>query len=216
MSSETPPDETPPLSDAEGELVWVKNHLDHTDADQAVLGRRRVRLLQQMRRPLPLSEKERADTRVIELRPFNSGADDEGFLRVNNRAFAWHPDQGGWGIERLHAQTEAAGFDPKMLLIHQDQSGAIDGFCWTKIHPATDTDPALGEIYVIAVDPDTYGTGLGRALTVGGLNLLSMCGVSLGMLSVEADNQAAISLYERLGFEVHHRESAYRLVDSSP
>ncbi|CAB4893553.1 unannotated protein [freshwater metagenome] len=103
-----------------------------------------------------------------------------------------------------------------MLLIHQDQSGAIDGFCWTKIHPATDTDPALGEIYVIAVDPDTYGTGLGRALTVGGLNLLSMCGVSLGMLYVEADNQAAISLYERLGFEVHHRESAYRLVDSSP
>ncbi len=215
MPPETPRRAAPPLSNPAGELIWVKNHLANTDAEQGALGLQRVRLLQQMRRPLPLNQNELAETRLIELRSFDVGTDDEGFLRVNNRAFSWHPDQGGWDAERLHALTEAAEFDPSMLLIHDGPTGVIDGFCWTKIHPATEADPALGEIFVIAADPTTHGTGLGRALTVGGLKMLSKRGVSTGMLYVEANNEAAIQLYERLGFEVHHLESAYRQAESS-
>ena len=45
--------------------------------------------------------------------------------------------------------------------------GRLAGFCWTKVHD--DEEPPLGEIYVIAVDPDFVGRGLGRALTVAGL-----------------------------------------------
>jgi mycothiol synthase len=200
---------------AAGELIWVKNHLSTTDADQAALGLERVRLLQQMRRPLPLSESELAGTPSVYLRAFQIEDDDAGLLRVNNRAFAWHPDQSGWDSERLHAQTRLPEFDPRLLLIHEGESGAIDGFCWTKIHPATQTEPACGEIYVIAADPDTHGTGLGRALTVGGLKLLSAHGLQVGMLYVESDNEPAIKLYDRLGFTVHHFESAYRAADSA-
>ena len=207
--------ESPVAAQAAGELIWVKNHLATTDADQAALGRERVRLLQQMRRPLPLTESELAGTPSVYLRAFQVGTDDAGLLRVNNRAFVWHPDQSAWDSERLHAQTTMPEFDRSLLLIHESEAGAIDGFCWTKIHPATQTEPACGEIYVIAADPDTHGTGLGRALTVGGLKLLSAHGLLVGMLYVESDNESAIKLYDRLGFTVHHYESAYRSADSA-
>ena len=211
----TPQPESPLAGQTAGELIWVKNHLATTDADQAALGLERVRLLQQMRRPLPLAESELSGTPSVYLRAFQVGDDDAGLLRVNNRAFAWHPDQSGWDSERLHAQTTMPEFDPSLLLIHESEAGAIDGFCWTKIHPATQTEPACGEIYVIAADPDTHGTGLGRALTVGGLKLLSAHGLLVGMLYVESDNESAIKLYDRLGFTVHHFESAYRSADSA-
>ena len=55
-----------------------------------------------------------------------------------------------------------------------------------KVH--VDTDPMLGEIYVVAVDPNDAGAGLGRALTVAGLSHLVQVGAQIGMLFVDAEN----------------------------
>lgn len=176
-----------------------------------------------MRCELPLPEAVVAATRPIRVEAF--GDDDaEELLEVNNRAFAWHPDQGGWTLERLRERQREPWFDPADLLIHRSQAegehqrsvaGRIDGFCWTKVHTELPEGapggprPAAGEIFVIAADPDTHGTGLGRALTVAGLQHLSAKGLALGMLYVEADNGPAIALYERLGFRVHHSDAGY-------
>jgi len=187
---------------------WVSPATAATDAEMAALGLTRVRELYQMRRTLPLPRDLVATTRVIETRPFRPGVDDQGFLAVNNRAFSWHPDQGGWGPEQLSGRMGEPWFDVDGFLIHDGPDG-IDGFCWTKVHPATAEDPALGEIYVIAADPSTRGTGLGRALTVAGLEHLSSAGLTVGMLYVESDNTPAVQLYERLGFTVHHSDAAY-------
>jgi mycothiol synthase len=57
-----------------------------------------------------------------------------------------------------------------------------------------------GEVYVIGVDPDAQGGGLGRLLTAAGLRYLRDTGCPRVMLYVEADNAAAIKVYQRLGF----------------
>lgn len=174
----------------------------------------RVRLLHQMRRSLPLPEELRAATRPVSLRPWDD-ADANGFLAVNNRAFWWHPEQGGWDRERLTAELRHDWFDREGFLVHEDERGRIDGFCWTKVHPPLSERepdgprPAAGEIYVIAADPRQHGTGLGRSLTVAGLEHLASEGLELAMLYVEADNVPAVDLYRRLGFEVHHSDAGY-------
>lgn len=178
-------------------------------------------MLHQMRRPLPLEPELRERTRTIEVRPFRP--DDPGdvaeFLHVNNRAFHWHPEQGGWDADRLARQVAEPWFDAEGFLVHEGADGAIDGFCWTKEHPRGHTepdDPPIGEIFVIGADPDTHGTGLGRALTVAGLDHLVSRGLRLGMLYVEADNEPALALYRKLGFTVHHSDAAYRPAQTRP
>lgn len=171
-----------------------------------------IRVLYQMRVALPLGGPDAAPvwpagTRV---RPFAPGADDEAWLVVNNRSFAADPDQGGWTIDSLRARVAEPWFDPAGFLLAEDDDG-LTGFCWTKVHtPEPPFEPdALGEIYVIGVDPDHQGTGLGRALVVAGLAWLAEQHLSTGMLFVDAANVPAVRLYEALGFTTTRTDRAY-------
>lgn len=183
---------------------WVEAATDDDDDVAAELGFTRVRDVLQLRCRLPAPPPP-ADLAV---RPFRPGEDDDAWLAVNNRAFAWHPDQGGWDDARLREKTATAWFDPAGFLLHEE-GGQLVAFCWTKVHDQT--VPPMGEIYVIGVDPDHHGRGLGRALTLAGLDHLHRVrGLDVGMLYVEADNHAALRLYDALGFAEHHRDRKYR------
>jgi mycothiol synthase len=102
-------------------------------------------------------------------------------------------------------------FDPSGFLLAVDDTDAIVGFCWTKVHPPQPPrEPdALGEIYVIGVDPSFQSRGLGRALVLGGLASLHERGTRVGMLFVDASNTPAIGLYKALGFTVSRVDRAY-------
>ena len=181
--------------------MWVPKPTDGTDTLAEAVGLRRGRELFQLRRPLPIDSHA-----TIDVRPFVPGQDEAAWLEVNNRAFHWHPEQGGWDMETIRTREEQPWFDPAGFLLHE-RGDKLAGFCWTKVH--ADHDPPLGEIYVVAVDPGFRGLGLGRELVLAGLDHLAARGLTMAMLYVDADNTSALRLYEDLGFTCDHVDRAY-------
>jgi mycothiol synthase len=177
---------------------WVYAPNDADDAIAADAGLRAVRELLQMRRPLPAER--RSD---VVTRSFRPGADEAAWLEVNNRAFAGHHEQHGWTTETLHQRMRQPWFDPDDLRLHE-RDGRLAAFCWTKGH-----GDALYEIYVIGVDPDFQGLGLGSQLTLAGLDHMVSRGASEALLYVAAENATAVAMYERLGFTVRRTDRAY-------
>lgn len=192
-----------------GATVWAHGDLPAARAVATRLGLHARRELLQLRRGLgpgnplpPLTE--RAD---IALRTYAGAADDAEILRVNNAAFDWHPEQGGWSAGQLAEQTAAGWFDPAGLFLAWEPRAAgaeqLLGFHWTKVH-----GPGLGEVYIVGVDPSAHGRGLGRHLTLAGLHYLADR-VPVVSLYVEGDNTAALRMYESLGFERFRADVAY-------
>ena len=192
------------VDDAASLTAWLPGSVPAVETALVELGFRVDRRQHQMRVPLPRPDPVRVPDGV-ELRSFRPGTDDAAWLRVNNRAFANHPDQGGWVEAILARRMAEPWFDPAGFLLAW-RGDDLAGFCWTKVHE----DPErLGEIFVIGVDPDAQGLGLGRALVLAGLDHLAQArGCPNGVLYVAAANAPAVSLYESLGFTVRRTDTA--------
>lgn len=192
----------------DGARIWAHGNIGAARATAEALGLVIVRELLQMRRPLidlpavTVPDGVRIDT-------YSGPADDAELLRVNNAAFAWHPEQGGWIDADIEERRGESWFDPDgIFLAVDDKSGKLLGFHWTKVH-----NRDLGEVYVVGVDPAAQGRGVGATLTLVGLHhlagVLSAGSQSAVMLYVEADNSAAVKTYQRLGFDVSLVDTAY-------
>jgi mycothiol synthase len=195
------------LARAGGTLrVWAHGQHPGAVALAARLGFTSVRELWQMRRSLlePLPEPELPAG--VRLRAFVPGKDDEEFLRVNNAAFDWHPEQGGWERAQLELRAAEPWFDPAGFLLAVDESDRLLGFHWTKVHTAPEP---IGEVYVLGVDPAAHGRRLGTALTLAGLRYLRERGQTHVLLYVEADNSAAVRLYQGQGFTLWSSDVLY-------
>lgn len=189
-----------------GPVRWfVTNPTEADEAAAASAGLAVERDLLQLRRPLPVD----APVPGLAVRPFEPGRDEAAWVEVNNRAFAMHTEQGGWTVDDVIERETEPWFDAAGFLLHHDEdTGALAGFVWTKVHD--DASPRLGEIYVIGVDPDFQGRGLGRTLTLHGLDWMHReRAIDHGMLYVDAANTPAVAMYNRLGFETDHVDRSF-------
>jgi mycothiol synthase len=199
--------------------LWAHGEHPAAATMAAAGGYVKSRVLWQMRRPLtdPLPPYRLPDG--ITLRTFVVGQDEQAWTEVNNRAFAEHPDQGGWGVNEVMVREKESWFDPAGFFL-AFRGDRLVGFHWTKVHGghthAADEPPhqhdhalehhaheAIGEVYVVGVDPSEQGNGLGPALTLVGLHHLQDKGLRAVMLYVDETNTNAIRVYERLGFTRH-------------
>lgn len=195
--------------------AWAHGNLPAAQALSTSLRLKPIRTLLQMRRALPADHASELPAGV-RLRTLVPGQDDEQFLAVNGRAFAWHPEQSRLDAAGLAAEMSQDWFDPKGLFLAVDAADTVLGFHWTKVH-AEDPTPQgdsgrsgpIGEIYVLGVDPQSPIRRLGEPLTAAGLEYLAAQGLSTVMLYVEGDNDKALKLYRRWGFQVAVTDVVY-------
>lgn len=192
--------------------LWA--HGEHPAAAKmaAAGGFVKSRVLWQMRRPLTLPLPDLELPEGIVVRTFVVGQDEAAWTEVNNRAFAEHPDQGGWSVNEVMVREHEPWFDPAGFFLAFREERLV-GFHWTKVHGEHHHDDEdghphhphdlLGEVYVVGVDPSEQGRGLGPAMTLVGLHHLKDTGVPSVMLYVDETNTNAIRVYERLGFRRH-------------
>jgi mycothiol synthase len=189
--------------------LWAHGDLPAAARLAGRTGFERFRALWQLRRSL----RDRLDRPEFPpgttLRTFRPGLDEDEWLGLNGRAFAKHPEQGAWTRHDLELREHEPWFDPAGFFIAV-RDGRMAGFHWTKVHPPQEQDGALGEVYVVGVDPGEQGSGLGRALTLAGLGYLRDRGLDQAMLYVDEENVPAIRLYEALGFSRTRTDAMYR------
>jgi mycothiol synthase len=141
------------------------------------------------------------------VRAFRAGEDDERWLKLNNRIFAGHPENGSWTLDDLRTRIAQPWFRAEDLLM-LEVSGTLAGFCWVKVEEKRD-DGLVGEIYVIGTAPECRGMGLGRYLVDYALRHLRERGARVAAIYVDESNMAAVSLYEGAAFHYHHVDVCY-------
>ena len=164
---------------------------------------------------------------------------EQAWLDVNNDAFSWHPEQGGWSLDSLHDGMDAPWFDPEGVRFlwagsvdSVGETGAADGGAVNGVDAVDEGGAAdaagakelpllagfhwtkrhsdeVGEVYVVGLSSQYRGRGLGDPLMRAGLEHLVSGGSRRVILYVEADNVPAVRRYEAMGFEVAERHVVY-------
>lgn len=202
--------------------VWGHGQHPHAERLAEKFGFDRVRTLLQMRRSLYAPVPSPVFPGDVSVRTFRVDTDEKAWLAVNAAAFRWHPEQGDMTLDDLRQREAEPWFDPYGFFL-AERGGELIGFHWTKVHAndgesweasrseSEDTSGnPIGEVYAVGVVPEAQGSGLGRALTVTGMQYLRGLGLSQVLLYVEETNAAAVRLYESLGFTRWDADVMYR------
>lgn len=108
---------------------------------------------------------------------------------------AFYPGQ--WQVSQQKAIEYVCGAEDTHVWV-AIASGSPVGFVAVKLH----AEDSMGEIYMVAVDPNMQGRGIGSALIAFALNWMKDAGMSIAMVETGGDpgHAPARSTYEKLGF----------------
>ena len=142
------------------------------------------------------------DRAAFGCRPLRQGEEDH-LAWIQNRSFA---DQWGYNrntTEEITYQMNIRKCSPGDVLL-ACEGERVTGFCWTGIvcGGREAVDERKGRIYMLGVDPDYIGKGVGRRVMLAGLAHLKGKDVAAVELTVDSENEEAGRLYLSLGFKV--------------
>jgi mycothiol synthase len=174
---------------------------DNTAAEQTLLklGFRRAReyfhlQLDTAGRPLPGTEET-----TVSFRPLQP---DELalFTRLQNRCFA-----GAWEfnpntVEEVAHEMASPFVSPQDIRLAWE-GDRLTGYCWTGFFPGAAEPPPRGQIFMLGVDPEYRGRGMGRTILLAGIAHLIGKGTQVIELMVDSQNHTARALYESIGFK---------------
>jgi mycothiol synthase len=135
---------------------------------------------------------------------------EEGKLtQLQNRSFA-----GTWGFnpnttEEINYRINLPNSSPNDIFLIFDADIPV-GYCWTRIYfwKKKTPDEGTGRIYMLGVDPDYRGRGLGKQLLLVGLSYLKSRSLQVAVLTVDSENEVAFVLYKSVGFK-HWKSSLW-------
>jgi GNAT superfamily N-acetyltransferase len=107
----------------------------------------------------------------------------------------FYPD--GWRVSQQKAVEEVCATADTKVWVAID-SGSTVGFVAVKLH----SESSMGEVYMVAVDPDYQRRGIGTALMEFALDWMKDAGMSVAMVETGGDpgHAPARCTYEKLGF----------------
>lgn len=107
-----------------------------------------------------------------------------------------HPD---WRVDQQQA-VEAVCVDEDTHVWVATEGETVAGFVAVKLH----TESKMGEIYMIAVDPDYQRQGIAAALSAFALEWMKDAGMTTAMVETGGDpgHGPARRTYEKIGFRV--------------
>lgn len=110
---------------------------------------------------------------------------------------SFYPDS--WRVSQQKA-VEGVCLDEDTNVWVAIDNGSTVGFVAVKLHQ----EDSMGEIYMVAVDPDFQGQGIGSALIKFALDWMTNAGMSIAMVETAGDagHAPARHTYEKAGFEL--------------
>ena len=128
---------------------------------------------------------------------------EERLTQIQNRSFV-----NTWGYnpntkEEVIYRTGLPSSSPEDIVLAYEDDKPV-GYCWTKTNVTEDKAMSgnKGRIYMLGVDPDHRGKGVGKQVLVAGLSHLKSKGIRTVELTMNSENEAACALYRSVGFEV--------------
>ena len=111
--------------------------------------------------------------------------------------FAEHPQLTHTELEQT-VKDISAGFRGENVILAVRAPEGLAGFCWCVIFdPGTGLEGEVAELYVAE---GHRREGVGRALLDAAIQLFQKEGVTLGYVWTRPENEAAIKLYQEVGF----------------
>lgn len=108
---------------------------------------------------------------------------------------AFYPDN--WCVSQQQAVEDVCAAEDTNVWVAIN-AGSTVGFVAVKL----DSESSMGEVYMVAVDPDLQGQGIGTALIEFALAWMKDAGMSVAMVETGADpgHAPARRTYEKVGF----------------